>query len=138
MLHFPTLRFILSILIKIEVIIILANKIKIYRKLHCLTQIEFSKKVRLSRSYIADLEAGRNPGNFNVLEKIIKGTNTQMEDWIDEYGKYKKIKLNLTETSIINLIEKSNLTVKNYKIPKEELSQIIKNLEEDIYLYLSL
>ena len=137
MLHFPTLHFILSILIKIEVIIILANKIKTYRKLHGLTQIEFSKKVRLSRSYIADLEAGRNPGNFNVLEKIIKGTNTQMDDWVDEYGKYKKIKLNLTENSIINLIEKSNLTVKNYKIPADELTQIIKDLEDDIYLYLS-
>lgn len=49
-----------------------------------MTQLDFFKKVRMSRSYIAYLEIWRNQENFKIIYKISKKTETNILEWIDD------------------------------------------------------
>ncbi|WP_283692699.1 helix-turn-helix domain-containing protein [Clostridium perfringens] len=62
----------------------LANKLKQYRKDHGLTQNQFSEKIGISRSYLADLENGRKLANIKTLNKIASATNSSLNEWIDK------------------------------------------------------
>lgn len=111
----------------------LGEKIRTYRLVNRMTQLEFSKKVRISRSYIADLEGGRNPGNFKIIEKISKKTETDILEWIDDEYLGERISM-FTTSQYINELINDNKTLSEEDILKEKVDyEDIKNkIEEQI------
>lgn len=59
------------------------DKVKECRKEMRLTQLEFSKKVGISRSYLADIERGCIKGSVELISKLSEATNKPMSYFID-------------------------------------------------------
>lgn len=59
------------------------DKVKECRKEMRLTQLEFSKRVGISRSYLADIERGCIKGSIELIGKLSKATNKPMAYFID-------------------------------------------------------
>lgn len=122
----------------------LGEKIRTYRLVNRMTQLDFSKKVRISRSYIADLEGGRNPGNFKIIEKISNKTKTNILEWIDDEYLGERIPMFITSQYINELINenkilneedilKEKVDYENIKnIVEEQLEEITKKIIDDV------
>ena len=110
-------------------------KLKQYRKNHGLTQDQFSKKIGISRSYLADLENGRKLANIKTLSKIANATNTTISDWIDiQDNSLEKNYKNFEALSVFldNLMEAGE--IKNGIIPDIYKDSIFKLLEAELKL----
>ena len=61
----------------------LSQRLKEYRKQNKLTQVTFSKKIGISRSYLADMETGTKIANIKTLNKIAMATDLSLSYWAD-------------------------------------------------------
>lgn len=59
------------------------EKIKSARKELGLTQVEFSKRVGISRSYLAEIERGSIKGSISLISKLSNATNKSMFYFMD-------------------------------------------------------
>ena len=62
----------------------IGNKIKDWRKLSKLTQVELAKKANISRSYLADIEKNRYNASVDTLKAIANGLNVTLSDILYE------------------------------------------------------
>lgn len=58
------------------------NPIKIIRKFRGLTQSELSKKAKISRPYLAEIETGRKDGSLRALKSIADALNVSPDSLI--------------------------------------------------------
>ena len=66
-----------------EVVLALAegqNPIKVYREYRGISQTALASKVKVSKQYISQLEAGERHGTARVLKEIAKILNLDLED----------------------------------------------------------
>lgn len=59
------------------------DKVKSARKELGLTQVEFSKRVGISRSYLAEIERGSIKGSVSLISKLSNATNKSMFYFMD-------------------------------------------------------
>ena len=62
----------------------LKNKVKEWRKEMGLTQVEFSKLLGISRSYLAEIERGSIKGSVKLISKLSEVTKKPLGYFIDE------------------------------------------------------
>lgn len=60
------------------------DKVRECRKEMGLTQLEFSKRVGISRSYLAEIERGSIKGSVALISKLSEATNRPMSYFIDD------------------------------------------------------
>lgn len=110
------------------------DKVKECRKELGLTQIEFSKKIGISRSYLAEIERGRIKGTVALITKLSEATNKPLSYFIDDE--------NIAINSYDVLDQTIELMINNNEINKEgEMTDwaremLIKVLEKEIKLKL--
>ncbi|MBE6051089.1 MAG: helix-turn-helix transcriptional regulator [Clostridium sp.] len=113
----------------------IGDKIRGIRKELNLTQVEFAKKLGISRSYLGDLERGRLKGtNVNMLSKLSEVTNKPIEYFLDKPA---SIKLYDTLDYTINMLIEKNLIDNDGKILDPNAQDMLLNiLKEEIKLKL--
>lgn len=109
------------------------DKVKYCRKEMNLTQLEFSKKLNITRGYLSDIERGRIKGSVSLLSKVSEVTGKAIMYFMDD-----DIIVNPYET----LDEAINLLINSKDIlPSGEISDwgkevLLKVLEKEIKLKL--
>lgn len=85
------------------------EKLKEFRKSLNLTQAEFATKCELSRTTITELESGRKQPTLKLIEKIASGTNTDINDWLDNLNSSVNVKAFDGLAMVIKRLYENNL-----------------------------
>lgn len=108
------------------------DKVKNCRREMGLTQVEFSKLIGISRSYLAEIERGSIKGTVKLISKISEATNKPMGYFIDEE--------NMTVSSYEVLDKTIELLYDNDEISKDGImsewarEMLLKVLEKEVIL----
>lgn len=85
------------------------EKLKEFRKSLNLTQAEFATKCELSRTTITELESGRKQPTLKLIEKIASGTNTNINEWLDNLNSSVNVKAFDGLAMVIKRLYENNL-----------------------------
>lgn len=85
------------------------EKLKEFRKSLNLTQAEFATKCELSRTTITELESGRKQPTLKLIEKIASGTNTDINEWLDNLNSSVNVKAFDGLAMVIKRLYENNL-----------------------------
>ena len=97
----------------------LSQHLKDYRKENKLTQVNFAKKIGISRSYLADMETGTKIANIKTLNKIALATDISLSYWADitienSYKPYEILNAYLEKLQEAGFIDESGIINSNY------------------------
>ncbi len=87
----------------------IGENIGTYILVNGMTQLDFFKKARMSRSYIAYLDIWRNQENFKIIYKISKKPETNILEWIDDKYLGKRISMFDKSKYINELLDKNKI-----------------------------
>lgn len=118
-----------------ETICFIYEKLKSYRKNNNLTQNELAKKVGVSRTTITELENGTKKATLKAIEKIAKGTNTSIEEWIKTENDLSTRKLDKLVIAI-DALHKAGEINSNGEVTKEGMAILDRVLKREIKLYI--
>jgi transcriptional regulator with XRE-family HTH domain len=62
----------------------LGKRIRLYRKLSCLTQEKLAEKAELAPSYISDVERGRVNISVDAVQRIAKAFGIHLRDLFED------------------------------------------------------
>lgn len=108
----------------------LADKVKKLRKSMGLSQVEFAKLLGISRSYLGDIETGRNKGTkFSLINKLSNVTGKPIGYFSD--GEIEIAQYEILDATIEMLINKG-LISKDGKVDKRYKDMVWETLEGEI------
>jgi transcriptional regulator with XRE-family HTH domain len=91
----------------------IGNKIKIVRKANKLTQIEFAKKLKISRSSLIYYEKGERTPPVDLLLNISKLFNVSMGNLVDKSSDYSVSKEEMESLSESGLVQSYEVSQKS-------------------------
>jgi len=104
----------------------LKDKVKKVRKEMKLTQVEFAKRLGISRSYLSDIELGRLKGtNVKIISKLSDITGKPMEYFLDKDTTIKSYDI---LDAALDMMISNNLVNKEGEITDEAYREIIWNI----------
>jgi transcriptional regulator with XRE-family HTH domain len=102
-----------------EVIQVIGDNIKFFRKKAKMTQVELAQKANISRSYLADVERNRYNPSLDTLKAIASALNVPVNSLIGE----EDAKTSNHDTQLPELTEKDERDI------AKDLQRIMDNLE---------
>lgn len=112
----------------------LSEKLKEFRKENKLTQKELAKKLGVSRSNIAEMEAGRVKGKLTIIKQLAELSEKPLSWWADTENNDIKIDTYDAINTFIDTLIDTNIIKDDGKIPNNLKDTIITILEKEIQL----
>lgn len=111
------------------------EKLKEFRKSLNLTQAEFATKCELSRTTITELESGRKQPTLKLIEKIANGTNTDINDWLDNLNSTMNVKAFDGLAMVIKRLYENNLIDAEGHITESAKPLLYEMLDVEVQLF---
>lgn len=111
------------------------EKLKEFRKSLDLTQAEFATKCELSRTTITELESGRKQPTLKLIEKIASGTNTDINDWLDNLNATMNVKAFDGLAMVIKRLYENNLIDAEGHITESAKPLLYEMLDVEVQLF---
>ncbi|NFN09377.1 helix-turn-helix domain-containing protein [Clostridium botulinum] len=109
------------------------DKIKAVRKDLGLTQIEFAKRLGISRSYLGDLETGRLKGsNVKIISKLSDLSGKSMEYFLGKDAEIKQYEI--LDSAIEMLLDKNLISSEGEISDKTAENILLEILKKEIKL----
>lgn len=111
------------------------EKLKEFRKSLNLTQAEFATKCELSRTTITELESGRKQPTLKLIEKIASGTNTDINEWLDNLNSSVNVKAFDGLAMVIKRLYENNLIDAEGHITESAKPLLYEMLDVEVQLF---
>lgn len=111
------------------------EKLKEFRKSLNLTQAEFATKCELSRTTITELESGRKQPTLKLIEKIASGTNTDINEWLDNLNSSVNVKAFDGLAMVIKRLYENNLIDAEGHITESAKPLLYQMLDVEVQLF---